>query len=55
MEVKYTVKIKHDDGTIVNAAYKTNKETVTKFVAILLDGEDPNDLTDIVIRPEIDK
>lgn len=53
MEIKYSILTMDKDGNLHNAAHHIDESSVSKFVDILMSGEDPNKLLDIVIRPEI--
>lgn len=53
MEIKYTVLITDKKGNLVNVAYETSADMALKLVNMLLAGEDPNAIADVVIHPVV--
>lgn len=55
MEIKYTLITVDKDGNKQTQGYKTDWQTVLNYLKIWKSGQDPNDLTDIMIHQEIEK
>lgn len=55
MEIKYSVLTQDHEHTVHNVGSDLSQEAAKKLVTILLEGEDPNKLADIVISPVIRK
>lgn len=53
MEKKYSIRTQDAEGNQHNVGFSTDEETVKKMVNILISGQDPNALVDIVIHTEI--
>lgn len=52
MEIKYSILTQDKDGKQHNVGFSTDQESVQKLVKILIQGQDPNRLVDIVIHSE---
>ena len=55
MEIKYTIMLHDEEGTIKTLACEMPETYMKKLLNVLLAGADPNNINDIVIRPVIKK
>ena len=55
MEIKYTIKTVDKEGKQQTQGYLTSWDITKKFLDIWRSGQDPNELTDILIHQEIKK
>ena len=55
MKVKFSIVTQDKEHNQHNIGYNANETTTLKLLKVLLAGIDPNNLTDIVIKPVIDK
>lgn len=55
MEIKYQILTQDSEGTQHNVGYEATVKTTKDTVNILIAGQDPNNLVDIVLHPIIKK
>ena len=55
MKVKFSIVTQDKEHNQHNIGFNTNEATTLKLLKVLLAGIDPNNLTDIVVKPVIDK
>lgn len=52
MEKRYSIRTQDAEGNQHNVGFSTDLDTVKRMINILLSGQDPNALVDIVIHTE---
>lgn len=55
MKIKFTIVTQDAEHNQHNIGFNTDEATTQKLVRILIAGINPNNLTDIVIKPVIEK
>lgn len=55
MKIKFTIVTQDAEHNQHNIGFNTNETTTMKLIKVLLAGIDPNNLTEIVIKPSIEK